>query len=72
MDNEVLSANNILYVKWKDNKNVYFVFTKHSSIDIIGIGKLERKWSEIVKERIKKLKSFNTKKKETGRFYLQN
>jgi hypothetical protein len=42
----IWSSNNILCVKWKDNKDIHFLSSKHETADIISTGKLRRKWGQ--------------------------
>jgi hypothetical protein len=43
-------------VKWRDNKDVLVLSTKHQSADISGTGKLRRKKSQTPREEVKKPK----------------
>jgi hypothetical protein len=72
-EHEIWSANNILCVKWKDNKDVPFLSTKHKSADVTGTGKLRRKKkSQTPREGVKKPKCAIEYQKGTGGMDLQN
>lgn len=51
---QIWSCNNILCVKWRDNKDVHFLSSKHVSADITPTGKLKRKRGQQPREEIKK------------------
>lgn len=53
-EHEIWSAKNILCVKWRDNKDVYFLSSKHKSADITATGKLRRKRGQEPREEVKK------------------
>jgi hypothetical protein len=55
-EHEIWSANNILCAKWRDNKDVYFLSSKHKSADITATGKLRRKRGQEPREEVKKPK----------------
>jgi hypothetical protein len=69
---EKWSANNILCVKWKDNKGVHFLSTKHKSADITCTGKLKRKWGQTLREEVEKPKCALEYQKGMGRVDLQD
>jgi hypothetical protein len=50
----IWSSNNILCIKWKDNKDVQFLSSKHETADIIPTGKLRRKRGQQPREEIHK------------------
>ena len=53
---EQWSAKNILCLKWKDNKDVHFLSSKHKSADITATGKMKRKRGQQPRDEIKKPK----------------
>jgi hypothetical protein len=66
------STNNILCVKWKDNKDVHFLSTKHKSADVTGTGKLRRKKGQTPREEVKKPKCAIEYQKGMGGVDLQD
>jgi hypothetical protein len=50
------SSNNILAIKWKDNKDVHLLSSKHERVNIIAMGKLRRKRGQEPQEEIRKPK----------------
>jgi hypothetical protein len=71
-EHEIWSANNILCVKWRDNKDVYFLSSKHKSADITATGKLRRKRGQEPREEVKKPKCALKYQKGMGGVDLQD
>lgn len=53
-EHQIWSANNIICVKWRDNKDVYFLSSKHERRDLTVTEKLKRKKGQLPREDIKK------------------
>jgi hypothetical protein len=70
-EHEIWSANNILCVKWKDNKDVHFLSTKHKSADVTGTRKLRRKKGQTPRGEVKKPKCAIAYQKGMGGVDLQ-
>jgi hypothetical protein len=71
-EHEVWSANNILCVKWRDNKDVVLLSTKQPSADISGTCKLRRKKGQAPGEEVKKPKCVLEYQKGMGGVDLQD
>jgi hypothetical protein len=69
---EIWYAKNILCVKWRDNKDVYFLSSKHKSADITATGKLRRKRGQELREEVKKPKCALEYQKGMGGVDLQD
>jgi hypothetical protein len=53
---QIWSSNNILCFKWRDNKDVHFLSSKHETADITPTGKVRRKCGHQPREEIKRPK----------------
>ena len=53
-EHEIWSSNNILCLRWRDKKDVYFLSSKHERADMTATGKLKRKRGQQPREEINK------------------